>query len=107
MTISTVSSENPSREFSNLMVILGTPKIATDIKCKDSSGDSVLRFCRLANSAYLKKKNNTPKVRGRRHLKDQFAWHLLSSKACAVHRSIGNSLDPSTSPTDREPGDVL
>ena len=106
MTTSSVSSENPSREFSNLTVIMGTPKIATGVKYKDSPGDCVLRFCRLANSSYLGKKK-TPKVRGRRHLKDQFAWHLLSSKACAVHRSIGNSLDPSTSPTDREPGDVL
>ena len=60
MTTSSVSSENPSREFSNLTVIMGTPKIATGVKCKDSPWVSVLRFCRLANSAYFKKKKKKP-----------------------------------------------
>lgn len=84
---------------------MGTPKLATGVKCKDSPGNCALRFCRLANSAYLEKKKN-PKVRGRRHLQDHFAWHLLSSKACALDLSIEKSLGPSTSPADRE-ADVL
>ena len=66
MTTSSVSSENPSREFSNLTVIMGTPKIATGVKYKDSPGDCVLRFCRLANSSYLgkKKKHQKSEVEG-------------------------------------------
>ena len=67
---------------------MGTPKHATGVKCKDSPGDCVLRSCRLANSAYLEKKKKNTKVKGRRHLKDHFAWHLLSSKACALDLSI-------------------
>ena len=48
-----VSSVHPSREFSDLRVALGTPKLAIDVKCKDSPGDYALAIYRLANSVYI------------------------------------------------------
>lgn len=48
-----VSSVHPSREFSDLQVALGTPKLAIGVKCKDSPGDCALAIYRLANSVYI------------------------------------------------------
>ena len=44
---------------------MGTPKLATGVKCKDSPWDCALRFCRVANSAYIEKekKKNTKSQR--------------------------------------------
>ena len=47
---------------------MGTPKLATGVKCKDSPWDCALRFCRVANSAYIekekKKKHQKSEVEG-------------------------------------------
>ena len=48
-----VSSVHPSREFSDLQVALGTPKLAIGVKCKDSPGDCALAIYRVANSVYI------------------------------------------------------
>ena len=37
---------------------MGTPKLATGVKSKDSPGNRALRFSRLPNSAYLGEKKH-------------------------------------------------